>query len=62
MDEKFRQSVDFRKLQEQLANMIICGLHYEIAKWHRAIYEAYIKVGFTAEQAIDLVKASIKNI
>ena len=61
MDEKNQQSVKLRKLQEQSANLITGGLHNEIAKWHRAIYDAYIEIGFSAEQALDLVKASIKN-
>lgn len=59
MDEKSRQSVNLRKLQEQSANMIAGGLHNEIAKWDRSIYDAYIKAGFTPEQSLDLVKASI---
>jgi len=41
--------------------MIVGGLHNEIAKWHKALYDAYIKVEFTPEQALELVKASIKN-
>jgi len=59
MDEN--EAVNLRKLQEQSRNLIVGGLHNEIAKWHRAIYGAYIKVGFTPEQALELVKASIKG-
>jgi hypothetical protein len=58
MDEKSKQSVDMRKIQEQTANLIAGGFHKEVAKYHKAIYDAYIAVGFTPEQAIDLVKAS----
>ena len=55
------EAVKLRKLQEQSRNMIVGGLHNEIAKWHKALYDAYIKVEFTPEQALELVKASIKN-
>jgi len=61
MDEQSQQSVNLRKLQEQMANLITGELHNEIAKWHKAIYDAYIKIGFTSEQAIDLIKANINS-
>lgn len=59
MDKKSKQSVELRKLQEQSANLITGGLHNEIDKWNKAIYDAYIKVGFTPEQSLELVKSSI---
>lgn len=57
MDEKSKQAVNFRRIQEESANLIEAGLPKELAKWERAIYEAYLEVKFTPEQALELVKA-----
>jgi len=61
MNEKELQSVKLRKFQEMSANMRTGGFHHEIAKWHKAIYDAYVKTGFTPEQALVLTKAHIKS-
>ena len=42
-------------------NIIKSGGLRELAKWHRAMYDAYISAGFTPEQAMELVKANINK-
>jgi len=46
---------ELRKAQENLFNVIEFGAHKEIAKWHKALFDAYINVGFNQEQALKLV-------
>ena len=52
--------VEYRKIQERVANMIAGGFHKEIAKTAKALYDAYVEVGFEEEQALDLVKITIR--
>jgi len=59
MDEKNNTAVNVRKLQEIQENIIKSGGLRELAKWHRAHYDAYISVGFSEEQALELVKTNI---
>ena len=59
MDEKSKAAVDARKLQEMTENLLAAGFHDQVAKWHKALYGSYINVGFTPEQALELVKAHI---
>lgn len=61
MDEKDNTAVDVRKLQEAQENILKAGLHLEVAKWHWSLYSAYIKAGFSAGQALELVKANINQ-
>ena len=61
MDEKDKISVDCRKLQEAQENFLKSGFHKEVAKWRKALYEAYVDAGFTSEQALELLKAEIKK-
>jgi len=56
-----KEEVEFRKAQELTFRMIQAGLHNEIAKWHRALFDAYKKQNFSDEQAIRLVMANIRN-
>lgn len=51
--------VDFRKAQEHLFQMTNAGVFKELAKYHRAIFDAYIETGFTEEQALSLLIAEI---
>ena len=60
MDEHDEKEVAFRKLQEQSAQIIGAGMHNEIVKWHKALYDAYVAAGFSEQQALELVKANIK--
>lgn len=46
---------EMRKMQENIAKMIRGGYHKEIAKTHKAMYDAYIEVGFSPWQAMILV-------
>ena len=61
MDEKDNTAVNVRKLQEIQENIIKSGGLRELAKWHRAMYDAYISAGFTPGQAMELVKANINK-
>ena len=45
---------DIRKLQEAVAD--ICIIKEEIAKVSYEMYQAYLKVGFTKKESIELVK------
>jgi hypothetical protein len=60
MDEQDKAVVNTRKLQENRADLIKAGLHIEMAKWHKALYDAYLAEGFSAGEALELVKAAIK--
>ena len=53
------KEVKMRKEQEGLANLINFGMHKEMAKLNKAIYDAHIEVGFSAEQAMELIKVMI---
>jgi len=61
MDEKNNMTVYVRRLQEEQENIIKAGYLREMAKWHRAQYDAYICAGFTPEQALELVKVNINS-
>lgn len=50
--------VELRKSQEALQNIINYGAHKELAKWHKALFDAYREVGFDVEQALKLVIGS----
>ena len=49
-------SVQFRVAQEQFASMIKEGLHKELAKYMRVMYDAFMAVGFDKGQALELTK------
>ena len=53
------KAVDFRKLQEAVANMVI--IKDEIAKATYALYTAHIEAGFTKKEAMELTKHLIKT-
>lgn len=55
------QEIEMRKAQEGLANFINFGMHKEMAKINKAIYDAHIKVGFDEKQALEIVKAITKG-
>jgi hypothetical protein len=55
------KEIQMRKAQEDLQNMINFGLHRELAKLNMAIYAAHIEAGFSEEQALKLVIATIKS-
>ena len=61
MDEKDKTAVNVRKLQEATENLLKAGFQHELARWHWALYQAYINVGFSAGPALELVKANINN-
>lgn len=61
MNERERATIGCRKLQEAQANLVNSGFLTEIAKWHRVLYDAYIKEGFTPVEAVELVKAEINK-
>lgn len=47
--------VKFRKLQEQVAELEKAGVFKEIARGKKAMFDAYVEVGFTREEALKLV-------
>ena len=49
--------VEFRKMQEAVANMLKCKDEY--AKGVFGIYKAFVVAGFTRREAMDLVKATL---
>jgi len=53
------KAVDFRKLQEGVADMIIAK--DEIAKATYGLYAAHIKAGFTKKEAMEITKHMIKT-
>jgi hypothetical protein len=55
------KEIQMRKAQEELQNMINFGIHRELAKLNMAIYVAHIEAGFSEEQALKLVIATIKS-
>lgn len=57
MDEKTKQTIELRKLQESTANLINGEFHKEIAKWQKALYDAYVEQGFNEVQALELLKS-----
>jgi len=61
MDEKDNIAVNVRKLQEETENLVKAGFHNELAKWHWALYQAYMNVGFKPHQALKLINASINK-
>lgn len=61
MDKENKISIECRKLQEAQENLLKSGFHKEVAKWRKALYEAYIDAGFTSEQALELVKTEISK-
>ena len=54
--------VEFRKAQEEVFRVIDSGMQKEVAKIHKAFFDAYIEAGFDANQSIELVKAWISNV
>lgn len=61
MNDKEKAAIACRKLQEVQANLFNSGFFTEIAKWNKALYDAYIKEGFTPVEAVELVKAEINK-
>lgn len=52
-------AVEFRKLQEAVANIDL--IKDEIAKASYSLYKAFIKEGFTKKEAMELTKHLIKG-
>lgn len=52
-------SIEFRRLQEGVANLLIAK--NEIAKATYAIYQSHIEAGFTKKEAMELTKHLIKG-
>jgi len=44
-----------RKAQEQILSMLQGGYYKEMIKMQKALYDEYVKVGFTKKQAFELV-------
>jgi hypothetical protein len=61
MDEKDKIAINGRKLQENQENILKAGFHRELAKWHWALFQAYISAGFASVEALELLKAHIGN-
>jgi len=61
MDDNDDIAVNVRRYQEGQANILKAGFHLELAKWHWALFQAYILAGFTNDEALELVKANISN-
>lgn len=60
--EKFKAEAEAKRKQYQDQAMERTVAYAERdAKMVRAIYEAYIKVGFTEQQSFELVKAGVSN-
>lgn len=59
MNEQEKAVVRARKIQEGRANLTNSGILAEMAKWHKTLYDAYIKEGFTRKEALELVKGSL---
>lgn len=47
-------NIDFRSMQEAITSLL--GVKAEIARGAYGMYEAYLKAGFSPEQALELVK------
>ena len=61
MDENDNIAVNGRKFQECQENILKAGIHRELAKWHWALFRAYIDAGFTDVEALELLKTHIRN-
>ena len=61
MDENDKIAVNGRKFQESQENILKAGVHLELAKWHWALFQAYIGAGFTSVEALELLKAHIRK-
>ncbi|KKL08040.1 hypothetical protein LCGC14_2579910 [marine sediment metagenome] len=46
---------EMRKAQEQILSMLQGGYYKEMIKMQKALYDEYVKVGFTKKQAFELV-------
>ena len=58
MDEQSKIAVDKRKMQEDRSNLANSGILDELARWHKDVYDSYIRAGFSPIQALELTKAS----
>ena len=50
-------SVEFRRAQEAMSNILRLGYQKEMAKLHKAFFDAYIEAGFNEKQALEMTKA-----
>ena len=55
------KEVEFRKFQENNMNLINQGFHGELAKFYKAMFDAFVTSGFNRDEALQLVIAFIKK-
>jgi hypothetical protein len=53
--------VDFRKSQEAMYQIMQAGVFKELAKYRKALFDAYLETGFTEEQAMQLIIAEVQK-
>jgi len=58
---KKNPAVDVRKFQEEQEKLIQAGAHLQIARWHGHLFGAYLDVGFSKAEALELIKAYISK-
>ena len=44
-----------RKLQEETENFLVGGYYKSMTKAHKAIFDDYVKLGFTRDEALKLL-------
>ncbi len=49
------EASDFRRIQEELANWLKGGYYKSMVEAHKAIFDEYVKVGFSRDEALRLI-------